>query len=111
MKEFNLKEAKAGKPVVTRDGHEVRIICFDRKGEDYPIVALIHRDNNENIRSYTLKGEYTWGSNLKEDLFMKSEKKEGWINIYKAVVYSSESVAKENANPNVVATIPIEWEE
>lgn len=41
MKKFNLEEAKAGKPVITRDGSEARIICFDMKNDLYPIVALI----------------------------------------------------------------------
>lgn len=40
MKNFNLEEAKQGKPVCTRDGKPARIICFDRAGM-YPIVALI----------------------------------------------------------------------
>lgn len=31
MKNFDLEKAKAGYPVRTRDGHETRIICFDRK--------------------------------------------------------------------------------
>ena len=30
-KPFNLEEAKAGRPVCTRNGQEVRIICFNAK--------------------------------------------------------------------------------
>lgn len=29
-KPFNLEEAKAGRPVCTRNGQEVRIICFNK---------------------------------------------------------------------------------
>ena len=30
MREFNIDVAKAGAPLITRDGHSVRIVCFDR---------------------------------------------------------------------------------
>ena len=33
MIEFNLEAAKAGAPLITRDGHKLRIICFDRIDE------------------------------------------------------------------------------
>lgn len=46
MKPFDLEAAKAGKPVRTRDGRKVRIICFDRK-DVRPIVALIKSDNGD----------------------------------------------------------------
>ena len=42
MKEFDLEKAKAGHPVCTRDGHEARILCFDRI-EHHPIVGLVKR--------------------------------------------------------------------
>ena len=43
MKPFNLEEylANPTKKVVTRDGRNVRIICTDRKGTDFPIVGLV----------------------------------------------------------------------
>lgn len=40
LRPFDLEAAKAGKPVYTRDGRKVRIICFDAKCIK-PIVALI----------------------------------------------------------------------
>lgn len=42
MKPFNLEEAKAGKPVCTRDGYDARILCFDAKNPYYPVVALVN---------------------------------------------------------------------
>lgn len=42
MKPFNLEEAKAGKPVCTKCGFPVDIICFDTTNERWPIIALIH---------------------------------------------------------------------
>ena len=42
FKPFDLEQAKAGKPVCTRDGRKARIICFDTKTlGDYPIIALV----------------------------------------------------------------------
>ena len=60
MKNFNLAEAKAGHPVQTRSGRSVRIICFDRKGTIYNIVALmcVRTDLPEKIVYYTSSGRY-----------------------------------------------------
>lgn len=33
-----------GCKVVTRDGHEVRILCTDRNSEKYPVVYLVDRE-------------------------------------------------------------------
>lgn len=122
MKPFNLELAKAGYPVCTRDGRDARIICFDRSGKDfYPIVALVKIDGVEAIRLYTSNGCYHKNDFCELDLFMKSTKKEGWINIYKNSygeyrghnIYSSENNAIAGVNPNDrhIATIKIEWEE
>lgn len=120
MKEFDIELAKAGHPVQTRDGRPVRIICFDRKDNYYPIVALI-KDNDtkeELLNSFTEDGRhYTYRYDAPEDLFMAPNKKEGWINIYdnKEVGYVYDS--KEEAITNICTglkvktTIKIEWEE
>ena len=47
------------KPVQTRDGCKVRILCADRKGTAYPIVGLIEREGGEGVErvvSWTLTG-------------------------------------------------------
>lgn len=41
MKPFNLEEAKAGKPVCTRDGKRVEIISFTNSSSIYPILARV----------------------------------------------------------------------
>lgn len=77
LKPFNLEEAKAGKPVCTRDGRKARIICFDAKG-DYPIVALIETGNGEKVVQYMIDGHCTnIISQCCDDLMMLPEKKEG----------------------------------
>lgn len=47
FKPFNLEQAKAGKPVCTRDGRKARIICFNAKTLcDYPIIALVENSDS-----------------------------------------------------------------
>lgn len=48
------------KPVQTREGDPVRIICTDRKGE-YPIVGLVlsdHGDGHEVVRAWPIDGQF-----------------------------------------------------
>lgn len=107
MKEFNLEEAKAGKPVVTSEGFPARIVCFNRYNEryEYLILALVLKENFEFCQSYTLEGK-----GLNNDfLLMKTEKVTLWANVYNVsgmyhigqiLLYSS----KEEALENVVST-------
>lgn len=121
MKQFNLEEAKAGKPVCTRDGHSVRIICFNKKSSSYPIIALIDYNYVELETSYTNEGRYYFSDEKScNDLFMVDEKHEGWINIYNMEssepclgnrIYATKEEAQKVAAPNVVDTIKIEWED
>ena len=122
LKPFNLEEAKAGKPVCTRDGRKARIICFDYKGDGnaYPILALISTSNlsgtpSEIIAKYTEDGRYTKYNSVEngEDLMMLSEKKEGWVNVYKERIYSTKEEAIEATYDGVtyVDTVKISWEE
>lgn len=84
MKPFNLEEAKAGKPVCTRDGYKARILAFDIKDDRYPIIAAVdYGDDKEEILSYTIDGRYD-GNESDDDLVMATEKKKGWMCIFKA---------------------------
>lgn len=56
FKYFNIEEAKAGKKILTRDGHSARIICFDAKSA-YPILALIDFGDNETVYNFTSDGK------------------------------------------------------
>lgn len=122
MKEFNLEAAKAGKPVCTRGGRPVRIICWDRKVKEWPIVALVNVDEGEAVLTFSEKGREGKFGESPYDLMMASEKKEGWINIFNAgysTSYSSSTIydTEENARNHgiqsglYVTTIKIEWEE
>lgn len=128
MKEFNLELAKAGYSVQTRDGRPVRILCYDVKGHDYPIMALVmEKDNKEMPYLFTLIGSIN-NSAIESslDLFMNITKKEGWVNIYRSSngtmyteqerVYNSEEEAiagkfDRTYNRVYVTSKKIEWEE
>lgn len=59
--------------IVTRDGRQVRIICFDKDGEQsaYPIVALIQIDpHDERMFTFSKKGIYNIGLESSNDLHL-----------------------------------------
>ena len=78
LKPFDLKAAKAGKSVCTRDGRKARIICFDMNSfNNHIIVALITEENGtESIYSYTSEGKWK-ETKTENDLMMLPERKEG----------------------------------
>lgn len=123
MKPFNIEEAKAGKPVCTRDGKEARIICFDAKGE-YPLIALLkHSDGCEIAIRYPENGAMSGATNSKSqnDLGMATTKHVGWLNIWRniegksvsgMVIFDTEMEARQSDDqPNYIATVKIEWED
>lgn len=121
MKPFDIEKAKAGNPVITRGGHQARIICFDRNHQQYQIVSLVSVGDREIINGVTESGRYD--NNASEhvyDLFMAPAKRSGWINIYHGVIPNSrcgqhifdtkeKAIAGSGSLP--IETIFIEWEE
>ena len=117
MKPFNLEEAKAGKPVQTRDGRDVEIIKFDLRG-DYPILSIVKYENVDSPETFTASGKTYLDENDDRDLVMKSEKKEGWVAVLKNGKLTFNMFdTKEEAEtiggtyPSFVAVAKIEWEE
>ena len=125
MKQFNLMEhlANPSRKIVTRDGRNVRIICTDKKGTNFPIVALVECEDKEETCYYNKKGYWnSCGAVSKIDLFFAPEKHEGWIIINKypdgvrdtnGIIYHTKSDIPDMEPVGVkrVATIKIEWEE
>lgn len=126
MEQFSLAEylKNPTRPIVTRDGRSVRIICTNRS-HDYSVVALINNGDSEDLLSYTKDGEvYT---NLEDDcdLFFAPEsktKKVGWMNVCKygdskhfslagGVIHPTRKQALSERPDYVVDTIQIKWEE
>lgn len=74
-KPFDLEQAKAGKPVCTRDGRKARIICFNAKTLcDYPIIALVENaDNSIYEAAYSLQGKKLWRVQRKRIILIQLE--------------------------------------
>lgn len=73
MKPFDIDAAKKGAKVCTRDGCPARILCFDKKGDTYPIVALYEYKGRERFVSYTLYGRYHYQLKDPCDLMMADD--------------------------------------
>ena len=70
---FNLEKAKAGAKLITRDGSHARILCWDLKQEDYPIIAAVNKGGVESVCFYTNDGG-SWVEGVSgEDLFILEE--------------------------------------
>jgi len=124
MKKFDIELAKQGKPVCTRDGRPVRILCYDFISlENTPIIALVKlSEKQEAALFYNLDGRE---GNHDLDLMMIGEKRKVWVNVYSEYSgshvrsfgglnpYATEEEAKRNIGDpeNYIVTVPVEWEE
>ena len=121
LKPFKLEEylANPSKKVVTRDGENVRIICTDYYGEK-PIIAKI--EECEHSYPFYEDGKFlSYGEPSHLDLFFDTEKKEGWVNLYRdnldwtcaGSVHNSKDEAEKHIDDreHYITTIKIEWEE
>ena len=128
MKPFDLEEAKAGKPICTRNGAPARIIYDNAKG-NHPIIALIEDEEGEceMSRDYTIDGFFN-NPNIPSDsdLMMVGDKRKGWVNISKrnpninptdriaGYIYRTREEAQnviKTCSSDYLDTIEIEWEE
>ena len=122
MKQFRLKEhlANPSRKVITRDGRPARIICTNTKGK-YPVVALVETDDREITYDFNAEGKFLDDKEDNRDLFFASEKREGWVNIYRngegniitsvRVYDKKEKAEKAKDNFGYLGTIHIEWED
>lgn len=124
IKPFDLEKAKAGEPVMTRDGCKARVICFDREEVDFPLVALVTdpESGTETLETYRADGRYTIAVAVTDlDLVMAPVKKEGWMNVYPSNmtslvgvcshIYLSQAAADEEAGKHRKACLHVKWEE
>ena len=111
MKPFNLEQALAGKPVVTRDGREVtQLHLFDCN--KFPLVCVI----GGYTTTMTKTGTENIGVSSDNDLFMASEKVIKWVNIYKGnfcspyLYDSKEEAIKGSIDHDLITTTSITFE-
>jgi hypothetical protein len=108
------------KPVTTRDGCPVRILCTDRPGE-FPVVGLV----GEDVYAWTLDGGFGYGRNSPYDLSNPKTKREAWTLVYKDTgnvlfsrsvggLFTTEVAAEEYVKGGrgaFIAVARVEWEE
>jgi hypothetical protein len=105
------------KPVQTANGKPARIITTDRKGTDFPIVALIMQEGAEFVEMFNRNG-FGYYYNL---INIPPPKRKAWFNIYPAHTTSYESVvgfgftsrerADRDADYKRIACLEVEYEE
>lgn len=125
FKPFDLKAAKNGARVVTRDGQPVRIICFDKQGGCL-IVALVKKTGGEALFFYNIDGGMAGADDdyyKKYDLFMALTKHQAYVNIYKGSSRYTSGNLFDSYDDAVnsgeyrelslirIATVPVEWED
>ena len=118
---FSLEEylADTSRKVVTRDGKPVRIICTDADRKN-PIVALV-KEGTDKIFCYQPNGRLYDQATCNNDLFFETTKKDGYINIYRAIngrasfIFDTKEEAEKDCNYGkneaFIKTIKIYWEE
>jgi hypothetical protein len=69
------------KPVQTRDGRPVRILCTDLRGE-FPVVAVIENRDFDGVGMWRLSGVNQFGQ--ESDLVnVREPERTGWLNVYR----------------------------
>lgn len=121
MKKFDLEKAKAGAPIMTKNGRKARIIG-ERKHPEYPLVVAVRdKDETEEVYLYTTVGRSYIHKKSEEDLLMAPIVHKKYANLYLMVecfydfgrVYDSKDDALRDIRDDVkyIKTIEIEWEE
>lgn len=127
MKEFDLKEAKAGKHICTRNGKKVHILKFDAKG-DYSLIGYFEDFDEignriDKVCCWKNNGKYliSYSADSGLDLFMAPEHHEKWMNVYindqryfsASNLWSNKETAINNiaSKSDYVTTVKVEWDE
>lgn len=99
------------KPVQTRDGNSVRILCTDVEDSDFPVVSLVKRGKSEALYRHTLKGSYYRSRPDPNDLVNVPVKHQrtGWINCYPATlcIHQIKDDADAQRSQDCIACVPI----
>ena len=103
------------KPITTRDGRAVRILCSDFPHHIYKVVGYIVGSND--LRQWPLDG-MTRDYGQSHDLINPPVKRRGWVNISLGAhggyacgtVWDTQLEAKQAADTRTVATVQLpEW--
>lgn len=72
---------KVGDRGKTRKGNDYRVVCVDKVGGNYPIIALVTRhDRQESVQAFRENGRYTLSGDGPEDILPPAVTK--WLNVW-----------------------------
>ena len=120
LKPFNLEQALAGAPIVTRNGCPIVELKYLQTSSK---LAVVRKEPDDKLISYFVPCDGKLGDTIDyaTDLFMAPTKKEGWVNIYNPssknlngvswFAYNSREEAIANQASGYIATAKIKWEE
>lgn len=131
MKDFDIKAAKEGHPVCTRNGCPVRILAYDRRDDEgFCIVGLVTADNSPSEVVGWWRKDGSCSTELckhPNDLMLDTPSVSGYINVYKfddgdnsiyhvgnnKTIYRTKALAMSNIDDKLdyIDTIEIEWGE
>lgn len=117
---FDLEEAKAGKPLVTRDGRTALFVACVDKAPGNPVVAWVEGEGVPYV--YSKSGRWSGASDCIVDLFMAPKpKRTVWVSVYdkqiihrdglEACAWNNEEDATRDSYTNVIPvikTVPVE---
>lgn len=102
------------KPVQTRGGKPVRILCTDRKDRNLPVVALVmFPDGREDVIAFTSSGRYVDDRETPMDLVNVPPKAvgEAYHNIYSGgavgAKFTTKAAAQREALPGAIGLIKL----
>lgn len=82
MKPFNLEAAKAGAPIVSRDGEQMKFIAHVPEAcESHRVVVVSSTDGAVGL-FYENGAYYSEGQTSSDDLCMAPQKRTVWVNFY-----------------------------
>lgn len=116
-KPFNLADALAGKPVVTRDGRKVTYIHDTKQDVKFPLIVKV--EGYTGLIGLSSDGGSSYGSS--NDLLMATTTVTKYINVYRdrfnnvrpdVILFDFEESAKGQVGMGeIIATVPVTWEE
>lgn len=111
------------KPVQTRDGLKVRILCTDAASlPGFPVVGLVqNEDGSEYPETWRLDGKVLNDDEVSMPRDLVQAKQKGWINIYPlpsihdqfaadcSALYKTREQADYHAQPGRIACVEVEF--
>jgi len=103
------------KPITTRDGRPVRILCRDAKGDE-PIIGLVSYDLYEVTERWGDNGRWHRSEDHRLDLINAPAarfRREAWVNVYPGpmecgvCLYDDREDADRSADPCRIACIKV----